>query len=264
MDTDSNWREDLPEDTGDPGDAAIEALLDVAYEQLDGFVAWLEQKRGVNTRTAQQDCFNAEALLDYLANHQRKSADAINEYELRWFLFSHYIRKAQAEAETEERLPLSLQNFFQFLQAEHGYTWPNWLRDGLDDHAFYLKRRRDYAALDSEDERAWEVGFQTWCAELEDDLDTRALLLPRELGDGMLWGEVMGWREATLWGEANDLWQAERAELLDSGLDFDRIRNPLYEVYRRWVDTPQDRLDGQTPAEVILDERQERDEAAEE
>src|SRR5689334_19597965 len=91
---------------GEPQEEAdIQSLLDAGYEQLDGFVTWLEETLGLDTRTAQQDCFNAESLLDYLANHQHKAAADINEFELRWFLFSHYIRKAMAEPETEERLP---------------------------------------------------------------------------------------------------------------------------------------------------------------
>src|SRR5262249_4829956 len=156
--------------------------------------------------------------------------------------FSHYLRKAQADVETEERLPDSLLRFFTYLRAEHGYSIQDWLFSTLDDRAFYLKRRRDYLELDSEDERAWEEGFRAWCTELEDDLDLRCLWLPRDLGIGIAHADVMGWREATLLEEANRLWQAEREELLRAGLDFDTVRERLMESTLHWTSTPQVRL----------------------
>ena len=251
--------ERVPADAeGEEDDADIGSLLDAGYDLLDGFVTWLEEQAGLSTRIAQQDCFNAESLLDYLANHHRKSVDEINEFELRWFLFSHYIRKALADVETEERLPDSLLRFFSYLRAEHSYSVPDWVFSTLDDRAFYLKRRRDYIELDTEDERAWESGFRIWCTELEDDLDLRCLWLPKDLGMGISRADAMGWREATLMEESNNLWQSERQELLRSGLDYETVREQLTESNRIWATTPQDRLEGQTPLEVILAERQER------
>ncbi len=245
-------------------DQDIQSLLDLGYVQLDRFVAWLEEEVGLDTRTAQQDCFNAEALIDYLANQQRKAATDINEFELRWFFFSHYIRKAMADAETEERLPDSMQRFVAFLTSEYGYTMPPWMPAVLAEDHFYRARRAAYAALNDADEREWEEGFQAWCAELEDDLDARCLWLPRELGDGLAWGDTMGWREATLQEEANHLWQDERQAWLDQGLDFESARLRLLDSYDQWLNTPQDRLEGLTPRETILAEREERDEEEEE
>ena len=173
-------------------------------------------------------------------------------------MFSHYIRKAQAEEEIEERLPDSLHRFFGFLRREHPELAPEWVESVLDDTAFYAKRRREYAALNSVDERAWEMGFREWCAELEDDLDTRSLWLPREIGDGLEWGDVMAWREFTLHREANDNWQREREQLLHSGLDVEAVREHLFQSYEAWLDTPQARLEEETPREVIQAERLER------
>jgi hypothetical protein len=241
-------------------DTDIGALLDIGYDQLDGFVIWLEEQAGISTRIAQQDCFNAECLLDYLANQHRKTVEEINEFELRWFLFSHYIRKAQAEAETEERLTDSLLRFFTYLRSEHSFQVPDWVFSTLDDRAFYLKRRRDYVELDNVDERAWEEGFREWCAELEEDLEIRCLWLPKDELLGVSRADMMGWREATLHDEANDLWQSEREHLLSTGMDYDSIRERLTESYLQWTITPQDRLEGLTPREVILAERLERSE----
>ncbi|HZT41775.1 MAG TPA: hypothetical protein VFA07_06280 [Chthonomonadaceae bacterium] len=248
----------------DEEDRDIQELLDIGYEQLDGFVSWLEATLGMDTRTAQQDCFNAESLLDYLANYARKTAIDVNEFELRWFLFNHYIRKAMADAETELRLPDSLRRFFLYLEEEHGYTQPDWLYQVLDDRDYYIKRRQEYADLDLVNEQRWQEGFRAWCAELEEDLDTRCLWLPRDLGDGMAWGDVMGWREATLQEEANRIWQEERRQLLEDGLDYEAARQHLLSSYLLWLETPQDRLDGKTPSQDIREERERREEEAEE
>src|SRR5688572_19730524 len=109
-------------------DTPLQALLDDAYDQLDRFVEWVEGYLELNTRTAQQDCFNAEFLIDYLVNQFEKPVAEINEFELRWFVFSHYIRKAMADAETEERLPDSLLRFFHFMGSEEGMTVPAWVQ----------------------------------------------------------------------------------------------------------------------------------------
>ena len=249
----SGDREDPAAD--EPG---IQEMLDLGYEQLDGFVEWVERKLGIDTRTAQQDCFNAESLLDFLANHQRKSAADINEYDLRWFVFSHYIRKSIADRETQERLPDSLERFFMYLADEHGQPTPEWANATLDDRAFYLKRLQTLQTLAGEDEAEWKTGFREWCAELEEDLDLRCLWLPDDMGEGMRWGDTMGWREATLRFDANELWQAERAELLADGLSFEIMKDKMVASYLIWLDTPQDRLDGATPRQTILGERAER------
>ncbi len=261
-----DWKQDLqgsdfadPEERDDP---EIVAILDSSYAQLDGFVAWLEDALGLDTRTAQQDCFNAETLIDYLANQQHKSVLDMNEFDLRWFLFSHYIRKAMADAETEERLPDSLRRFFAYLASTQGYDTPAWVNSALDERAFYLARRNAYGKLNTRYERKWQAGYRAWCAELEDHLDARGLWLPRELGEGMVWGELMGWREATLRDEANRLWQEEREALLREGLDYETARQRLIDSYHLWLDTPQMRLEGATPRELILEERRERAEEA--
>lgn len=251
-----------PEDERDDRD--IQTLLDVGYEQLDGFTAWLEESMGVDTRTAQQDCFNAESLIDYLANYPRKEAMDVDEFDLRWFVFNHYIRKAMADSETELRLPDSLLRFFTYLSSEHGYAVPDWLYGVLEDRAFYVKRRQEYLDLDMQDEAQWQEGFRAWNTEMESDLDTRCLWLPIELGEGLAWGERMGWTEGALQMEANRLWQEERTELLQEGMDYESARTRLLASYGLWLDTPQARLEDLSPREAILAERREQAENEEE
>ena len=250
----------LAETDTDQDNGGIQAILDRGYATLDRFVAWLEEMLDIDNRTAQQDAFNAEALLDYLANYHRKPVHDINEFELRWFVFSHYIRKAMADDETEEHLVSSLQRFFEYLRVRENYIVPEWLYSVLDDQPFFLSRRKAYHELDSIDERNWEVGFRAWCEELEEDLDVRCLWLPRDLGEGYSWEEKRGWREATLYDEANQNWQEERAELLKSGLDYEAARSRLLTSYLLWTETEQQKLENRTPIEIILVERQERKE----
>lgn len=236
----------------------IQHLLDLGYEQLDGFVAWQEESQGISSRIAQQNCFNAESLIDYLANYHQKSAADINEFELRWFMHSHYIRKAMADAETELRLPFSIHLFYQYLKAKQLQTPPDWLPSILEDTGDYQKRRQHYHLLDDTDEAAWEEGYREWCLDLEDDLDARCLWMPRDIAEGIQWGVQMGWRESTLFQEANRNWQQKREELMRSGGSFDVIREQLIVEYLQWLDTPQRRLEEQSPREVIAMERMER------
>ena len=78
------------------------------------------------------------------------------------------------------------------------------------------------------------------------------------------WSEVMGWREATLFQEANGNWQRERERLLRNGLDYEAARTQLLDTYEAWMDTPQARLDDETPREVVIAERLEIEEEQDE
>jgi hypothetical protein len=251
MDEDE-WREpELNEENPD-----IASLLDEGYETLDEFGRWLEEQLELPERTVQRDMFNAEAYVDYLANTAHKAPAAANEYDLRWFIHSHYIRKSLAERETAERLLHSISNFYHFQASTTGLRPAPWVSAILEDSTYYLKRLQEYGALDQEDERAWEMGFRAWCDDLIDDLDSRCLAMPREISGGLTWNDVSQWKEAGLRDEANRIWQEERERLLAQGFSFDEMRPPLLEAYERWVHTPQEKLDDQSPLEVIYDERE--------
>ncbi len=250
-----SWQ-DAADDYGEEQD--IQSLLEAGYGQLDGFVNWLESHVGLDSRTAQQDCCNAESLVDYLANQHRKSVPDVNEYELRWFVFSHYLRKSSADRETQERLTDSLQRFVQYLHEHSGMALPDWVAATLEDTIFYQQRLRALQVLAGEDEAEWKVGFRAWCEELENDLDLRCLWLPSDMGEGMSWGDAMGWREATLRDDANRRWQDERSELIADGLSLDAARDRLVTSYLIWLDTPQSRLDGATPRDTMRTERSEQ------
>lgn len=254
--TADEWDEGMPED--ETNDADIQTMLDTGYEQLDAFVGWLEDRLGVDTRTAQQECFNAEQLIDFLANKQRKTAVQVNEFDIRWFVFSHYIRHVHADPNIEERLSDSLRRFYTFLEAVHGYINPDWLFEVLDDRTYYLNRRKAYTDLNNDDERAWEVEYRAWCAELEDHLDARDLWMPRDMGEGMNWGDMMGWREDALRRQAHRRWLEERSELLAQGLDMGEVRHRLLESYYYWLDDAQFDLEDSSPRSIVREERAER------
>lgn len=259
MEPEEGWAEQ--EDTSPD----IQELLDEGYETLDRFVSWLETVLQLDTRAIQQDSFNAESWIDYLANHQRKRAEDANEFELRWFVFSHAIRKSLGSLDTQERLLQSLSRFYSFLRTERKFAVPDWLSRVLDEEGAYLKRLHEYRALDAEDEAAWQRGFQAWSEDLADDLNDRVLSLPREIDEVLSWGDAMGWREATLWDEANQNWQQRRIELLENETNFDEIRRELTDEYQAWLNAPQERLDDETPYQLIVEERAsapERDEDA--
>ena len=233
----------------------IQSILDDGYDLLNEFQIWLEKSLNIDSDTSQQECYNAESLLEYLAYRARRHAPQIDEFHLRWFVFSHFIRNSIAGKETEEKLLDSLKHLYQFLYLKQGFMQPDWMSATLEDSAFYLDRRAAYREMNSEDEREWQDQYRDWCEELEQDLDARCLLMPRNLTESLRWGDKMGWREATLYEEANNNWQKGRVELLLDGLDYDAIRYDLTTAYESWLENPQSRLDDETPLMVIFDER---------
>ncbi len=233
-------------------------LLDEGYQLLDGFVNWLETVLGIDTKVTQQDVFNAEMLVDYVAEAAKLPVTQMDEFDLRWFAYSHYIRKANAEQEIEHRLLESLRRFVQYLKAEHGFLPEDWVEEVLGFPEIYMDRWQGLYKLDGGGEVQWLAGYRTWCAELEDSLDARGLALPREMGDSLYWGESMGWREGTLRHRAQRMWLLHRADMIVLGYGFADMRDRLADAYIYWMDTPQSHLDGLTPKEVVLIERRER------
>lgn len=233
-------------------------ILDEGYAILDGFARWLEEELNLDARVTQQDVFNAEMLVDYVAETARVSVMQMTEFDLRWFVYSHYIRNAKAETEIEERLIESLKRFVVYLKQEHGYFPEHWVEEVVNSPEIYTARWQALHQLDAGDEVEWLAGYRTWCAELEDTLDARGLTLPREMGDSLYWGETMGWREGTLRHRAHRMWLLHRAEMIGQGYGFEEMRDRLADAYIYWMDTPQSHLDGLTPKEMVLQERRER------
>ena len=251
----------------DDSTSQISILIEEGYNVLDEFIRWLEENIGATARLVQQDSFNGELLMEYLAHTHSKGFSEINEYELRWFLYSYSIRKSIADDNTQQRLLVSLSNLFHFLQSTHDVQVEPWLTTVLQDGEAYQSRLHTYITLSAQDEQKWQEGFAEWCRELDSDLEMRCLAIPADLGHGLYWRDEMGWREATLREEASRVWQAERMELLNLGADFEEALRQLQTSYYTWTDMPQDKLDGFTPSQIIMEEREgrpERDDEMEE
>ncbi len=260
--SDQNWS-DESDHWSDDSTSLISSLIDEGYNLLDDFIRWLEEELGATARLVQQDSFNGELLMEFLAHSHSKGFGEINEYELRWFIYSHAIRKSIADDNTQQRLPVSLINLFHFIQVKKELQIEPWLTTILQDGEAYQNRLQSYTSLSAEDEQKWQEGFAEWCAELDSDLEMRCLAIPADLGQGMYWRDEMGWREATLREEANRIWQQERLELLGSGADFEEALRQLQTSYYIWTDMPQDKLDGFTPSQIIMEEREARPEREE-
>ena len=95
---------------------------------------------------------------------------------------------------------------------------------------------------------------------MEDYLDARVLLMPRYIAASLPWGIEAGWKENTLFMEANRRWQVNRQKMLEQGKTLEEIRVDLIDMYEKWLNMPQDKLDDKTPLEIIQEERVERQE----
>ena len=93
----------------------ISSLLEQAYDLLDGFQQWCRKVCKLDERIIAQDCSNVDAFLDYLANYHQKRYSETNEFEVRWFLFSHIVRKSPEDPEAAERVLSSLRRFISYL-----------------------------------------------------------------------------------------------------------------------------------------------------
>lgn len=238
-------------------EADLSALYDSALEMQGRFERWVRCRSGIDALAVQRICYNTEFFLDYLVNQFEKPTQEINEFELRWFLFSYYIRNARVDEATNSTVLDALRYFFDFLSEVEGWARPQFVDDVLSERMYFMDRRRKYLLLPVENELVWQVGYRRWCEELEDNLDALCLWLPRDMGKGMEWGEEAGWREGTLRREAHRQWLQEREYLLQEGWDFESMRSRLFNSLMLWLDTPQWRLGNATPREVILQERSE-------
>ncbi|MCS6775120.1 MAG: hypothetical protein RMJ43_15855 [Chloroherpetonaceae bacterium] len=238
-------------------DFDLSTLYNDVLEMQGRFERWIRCLPGVDAHAAQRMCYNTEFFLDYLVNQFEKPVQQINEFELRWFLFSDYIRNARVDEDTALTVLDSLRYFFDFLSESESWSRPQFVDEVLSERAYYLERRRKYLLLDAENVLVWHTGYRRWCEELEDYLDARCLWLPRDMGKGMEWGEEAGWREGTLRREAHRRWLEEREALLQEGWDFETVRTRLFDSLMVWLDTPQRRLGNATPREVIAQERSE-------
>lgn len=135
---------------------------EAAEQEIDRFEGWLQEKCGMRVREAQAHAFNASCLADYLISYEDKALEGIDEAALKWFLYSHYLRKVVAPDEVELLLPRSITLFYQYLQSWGKMEDVTWIQAVCADEARYLDRRQRYLELDLDDDQAWSA----WINEL--------------------------------------------------------------------------------------------------
>ena len=116
----------LNDERENAGEEDIQALLELGYEQLDGFRIWVDERLEMGARIAEQDCFNAEFLIDYLANHQRKGISDINEFDCAGLCSVIIFVKRWLMRKRKRVCPI-LQRFFGYLRSEHRELVPAWV-----------------------------------------------------------------------------------------------------------------------------------------
>ncbi len=244
----------LDQETADTQD-----LLDSGYDELGRYAQWLDTHTSTDNRTSERYNYVLEALIDYLANYPKTDFRSMLEYDLTWFCYFYYIRQSTPDAAIQEALLPALSSFTSWMKYEYEWLAPSWLAPIVDDETLYNRRLANYRTLENLSESDWADAFEAWCNELNDYLDSRCMLVPREIGNGIVWGGTMGWREKALYDHCARRWQHERESRLRAGAGYEEIRQTLLNSYTSWLETPQERLDMASPREVIMLERIDND-----
>ncbi len=239
--------------------ADTQELLDSGYDELDKYGNWLGTHTGTDNRTLERYSYVLEALIDYLANYPKTDFRSMTEYDLSWFCYFYFIRLGTPDSAMHDVLLPALSSFVTWMKFEYEWLSPSWLGSLIADETMYNRRLASYRLLETMSESDWTEAFDLWCNELNDYLDSRCMLIPSEIGNGITWGNTMGWREKALYDHCARRWQHEREVRLNAGAGYEEIRQSLLNSYTSWLETPQERLDMASPREVIMLERMDND-----
>lgn len=223
---------------------AVELAAARELEIVDRFVATLP------TRGARRHGEHAALFVEFLAGAQAIPVRAVSEFDLRVFLFEWYPREVQASLADARKVHATLGRFFAYL-AEHERIVCPWASAVFAERDEYQLRVEEFPGGSW-----WDEAVAEWRAELFDDLDERAMLLPDDLGDGVAWGETMGMTELALHQVAQRRWLVWRDEVIGAGMtsppDVDDVLAPRL---REWARTALPELGGRTPIRAIREER---------
>jgi len=147
-----------------------ERQLKEAEELVRRFAHWLVEEKGLSPEEADGYGFNAYTLADYLIRGEGLTPETVDERALKWFLYSHYIRKCMAPEETELALPRSIGLFYEYLQALGRMDDIGWIQAICADEDKYLARRAGYRSLNVEEDAAFQRGFERWINELRQEI----------------------------------------------------------------------------------------------
>lgn len=231
-----------------------EDMDEFAEQQMviaEEFRFWLEEK-GLKENKVRQYSLNVELFLKFLTYYQVIPVAAVHEYDLRFFLYEWYPRKAlESDRRRAKTLLTSLKKFFQFLLEEEEISC-TWSGPILADRAIFIKRWESCPFNFMADQTT-----ETWEQEGYADLDARQFHPDGNMGITSEWGEAgMGVEEEELHSELHRRWLIWRDELILSGIAHPgELRAELVERQRVWEQTPHPNYQHRPPIDVIEDER---------
>lgn len=202
--------------------------------------------------TARKHAINAMYLLEYLCRWSRVRFEALHEFDLRTFLYDWSPRKSSASRTDAKALLSSLKHFLRYLTSTADLRYP-WALEILKDRSTFLQRFDDCPVGPF-----WIPAVQTWRTVGQAHLEALALSPTGFLADDDQFGATMGRDEARLYEELQRLWLHWRDDVIEGGLHrWEDVMDVLRGRQRKWAAAPQGRLDGESPYQVILAERDE-------
>ncbi len=232
-----------------------EALRAENEEFVRDFELHLEAK-GRGQETVQRHAVNAELFLDFLAG-QGVPIRSMSECDLRVFVFDWMPRKIM-QSQTEARaVPVSLRQFFAFLEEKKDLAAP-WAKPLLLDEREAIEER-----WESCPGNFWfSGGVDAWRGIGMQDLVRRGLTHDGSLGEDLAFGrplpdsEVYGMtlEEARVEHLLTRQWLLWHDEVLAEGVESRAELIARLEARRdAWTGEPNAALDGRSPSEVVLE-----------
>ncbi len=220
---------------------------------LTRYRAWLRkpaERKPPTEATVGKHADIARYFIEHCAYGSLKPVSAVNEYDLRVFLYDWYPRTVGGTARAAQAMLVSIRRFFEFLEERESIQCP-WAWPIIADSDTFSERRKSFPGGYDWDERV-----ESWRTENTLDLIARLLVPVDEPQAGIPWGETMGAVEHLLHREAHQLWLACRDDAVRSGIS----APPLVLAYvfprqRDWANSPNANCGGLTPKAAIARER---------
>lgn len=208
--------------TDGPGDALDDESTLEAFES--------HLRESVSAATAAGHARNAAALVAFLNTRQGVPLRAMHEFDLRTFLYAEFPRTRPGYGRTET-LPGSLRKFLSFLAQRDGLEFP-WAESLLRDRDSLERRVRRAPAGGW-----WSDDVQDFLADVQDDLDRRAMLLPLDWAGASEPDALPAIGEDDLREEAQRRWLVWRDELIREGVATSaELRDALERRLVAWLD----------------------------
>ena len=244
-----------PEGAGAQPLAALDALSGPrsVNRTLIRFRAWLRAPttgKPPTEDTVRKHANIARYFIELCAYGSRKPVSAVNEYDLRVFLFDWYPRKLIGAKRSALTILVSIRRFFEFLEERDHIQCP-WAWPILADTEKFTERWQSFpGGFD------WDDRVETWRMELTFDLAARLLVPINESETDLVWSETMDDREELLNREAHRVWLASRDDAVCSGISSPpAVLAYVLAKQRTWARLPNAICEGRTPEVAIAQAR---------